>query len=245
MSSVVLAPPARMEDLYRLSSLSAQVVPILPDRGYAGGRRIRRGLRAGPAEDRSRIPGAMIVFSACPSGVTGPPSASNRSPDSAEVKSGDGSASTSLDVGEPKVAQPDFVQFWIDKIAGVAVCGSNPINGGLSEITTFRMSRPFQISRAFRAAELQFVMSSSSSRGGGLSEVCSLAPASHLPVQPSREQEMRTRPRPAFLGKDPARSAGRKRAHPRSCVGHCHCGTCLGVPGTNSDPEITRHQTRE
>ena len=39
-----------------------------------------------------------------------------------------------------RLTQSDFVQFWIDKIAGVVVCGSNPIDGGLSEAHGIPMS---------------------------------------------------------------------------------------------------------
>jgi hypothetical protein len=134
------------------------------------------------------------------------------------------------------------VQFWINKIDGVAVCGSNPIDGGLSEAHGIRMSRTLRASRAVQTAEFQLVMSSS--RDGELSEVCYLAPTSHLPVQPSREKERRTRLQPAFLGKDPARTAGQKGAHSRACAGHCHCGSGLGVPAASA-PEFNTYQARQ
>jgi hypothetical protein len=116
------------------------------------------------------------------------------------------------------------VQFWINKIDGVAVCGSKPIDGGLSEAHGIRMSRTLRASRAVQTAEFQLVMSSS--RDGELSE------------------ERRTRLQPAFLGKDPARTAGQKVAHSRASAGHCHCCSGLGVPAAPA-PEFNTRQARQ
>lgn len=56
-------------------------------------------------------------------------------------------ATSSDAVGLERLTQSDFVQFWINKIDGVVVCGSNPIDGGLSEAHRIRMSRTPRASR--------------------------------------------------------------------------------------------------
>ena len=150
-------------------------------------------------------------------------------------------ATSSDAVDLKRLTQSDFVQFWINKI-GVAGCGSNPIDGGLSEAHGIRMSRTLRASRAVQTAEFQLVMSSN--RDGELSEVCFLAPTSHLPGQPSRDKERRTRLQPAFLGKGPARTAGQKVAHSRACAGHSHCGSGLGLPAVSA-PEFNTRQARQ
>ena len=240
---VVFAPPARMDDDYWLPR-RVGASSCLPDCGYVAGRSVRRGLRAGPAEDRSRILvwRAMIVFLvldsclALPSRVLLGPK-SRRGLRRGQIR-GRRVATSRGAVDLKRLTQSDFVQFWINKIAGVAVCGSNPIDGGLSEAHGIGMSRTLRASRAVQTAEFQLVMSSS--RDGEPSEVCYLAPASRLPVQPSRDKERRTRLQPAFLGKDPARAAGRKVAHSR----RCHCGSGVGVPAASA-PEFNTRQARQ
>ena len=225
---VVFAPSARMDDPDWLPC-RVGASSYLPDGGYVAGRSVRRG---------------MIVFLALDSclalpgrGLLGPKS--RRGLRRGQIR-GRRVATSRGAVDLKRLTQSDFVQFWINKIAGVAVCGSNPIDGGLSEAHGIGMSRTLRASRAVQTAEFQLVMSSS--RDGEPSEVCYLAPASRLPVQPSRDKERRTRLQPAFLGKDPARAAGRKVAHSR----RCHCGSGVGVPGpAASAPEFNTRQARQ
>lgn len=118
-------------------------------------------------------------------------------------------------------SRDDFVQFWIDEIAGIAAGGSNPFNGGLSEAHGVPISSTLRASGPVQAAE--FPLEMFSSRGGELSEVCCLAPASHLPAPPSRDQE-------------------RKLAPTRAYAGHCHSGFGVGVSGADSALEFTTQQ---
>ena len=59
-----------------------------------------------------------------------------------------------------RLIQSDLVQFSINKIAGVAVCGSNPIDGGLSEAHGIPMSADAPSLARGPTAEFQLVMSS-------------------------------------------------------------------------------------
>ena len=226
---VVFAPRASMDHPDWLPC-RVGASSYLPDGGYVAGRSVRRGLRAGPAEDRSRILvwRAMIVFLALDSGLALPGRVllgpkPRRGLRRSQIR-GRRVATSSDAVDLKRLTQSDFVQFWINKIDGVAVCGSNPIDGGLSEAHGIRMSRTLRASRAVQTAEFQLVMSSS--RDGELSE------------------ERRTRLQPAFLGKDPARTAGQKVAHSRACAGHCHCCSGLGVPAASA-PEFNTRQARQ
>ena len=133
-------------------------------------------------------------------------------------------------------------------LPGRVLLGPKPRRGlrrgqirGLSEAHGVRMWKTLRASRAVQTAEFQLVMSSG--RGGELSKVCDLAPASHSPVQPSRDKERRTWLHPAFLGKDSARATGQKVAHSRACAGHCHCGSGVGVPAASA-PEFNTQQAR-
>jgi hypothetical protein len=226
---VVFAPPARMDDPDWLPC-RVGASSYLPDGGYGAGRSVRFGMIVFLALDSPALPGRVLLGPKPRRGhrrgqITGRRVATSR--DAVDLK---------------ELTQSDFAQFWIKKIAGVAVCGSNPIDGGLSKAHGIRMSRTLRASRAVQTAEFQLVMSSS--RDGELSEVCYLAPTSHLPVQPSRDKERRTRLQPAFLGKDPARAAGQKVAHSRVCAGHCHCGSGVGIPAASA-PEFNTHQARQ
>jgi hypothetical protein len=229
-SLVVFAPPARMDDPDWLPC-RVGASSYLPDGGYVAGRSVRCG---------------MIVFLALASCLALPGRVllgpkSRRGLRRGQIR-GRRVARSRGAVDLKRLSQSDFVQFWINKIAGVAVCGSKPIDGGLSGAHGVRMWRTLRASRAVQTAEFQLVMSSG--RDGELSKVCDLAPASHSPVQPSRDKERRTWFRPAFLGKDPARATGQKVAHSRAWAGHCHCGSGVGVPAASA-PEFNTRQARQ
>jgi hypothetical protein len=227
---VVFAPPARMDDPDWLPC-RVDASSYLPDGGYVAGRSDRCGMIVFLALDSClALPGRVLL---------GPKS--RRGLRRGQIR-GRRVATSRGAVDLKRLTQSDFVQFWINKIAGVAVCGSNPIDGGLSEVHGIRMWRTLPASRAVQTAEFQLVMSSS--RDGELSKVCYLAPASHSPVQPSRDKERRTWLQPAFLGKDPARAAGQKVAHSRACAGHCHCGSGVGVSAASAS-EFNKRQARQ
>jgi hypothetical protein len=224
---VVFAPPARMDDPDWLPC-RVGASPYLPDGGYVAGRSVRRGMIVFLALDSCLALAGRVLL--------GPKS--RRVLRRGQIR-GRRVATSRGAVDLKRLTQSDFVQFWINKTAGVAVCGSNPIDGGLSEAHGIRMWRTLRASRAVQTAEFQLVMSSS--RHGELSDVCNLAPTSRLPIQPSRDKESGTRLQPAFLGKDPARQ---KVAHSRACAGHCHCGSGVDVPAASA-PEFNTHQARQ
>ncbi len=227
---VVFAPPARIDDPDWLPC-RVGASSYLPDGGYAAARSVRRGMIAFLALDSClALPGRVLL---------GPKS--RRGLHRGQIR-GRRVATSRGAVDLKRLTQSDLVQFWIDKIAGVAVCGSNPIDGGLSEAHGIPMWRTLRASRAVQTAEFQLVMSSS--RDWELSKVCYLAPAFRSPVQPSRDKERRTWLQPTFLGKDPARAAGQKVAHSRACAGHCHCDSGVGVPAASA-PEFNTRQARQ
>ena len=181
---VVFAPPARMDDPDWLPC-RVGASSYLPDGGYVAGRSVRRVSLS--RQDRAEYWfGRMIVFLALNSGLALPGRVllgpkSRRGLRRGQIR-GRRVATSSDAVDLKRLTQSDFVQFWINKIAGVAVCGSNPIDGGLSEAHGIRMSRTLRASRAVQTAEFQLVMSSS--RDGELSRSATLRPL-FAPLQPS------------------------------------------------------------